>query len=355
MSHFCLLRDPDNYLANDWDLVADQALREYWLDRFREHFDELAEHAAERYGRGAQRHIGAARAEFLAAIDRLRQDPASAPDGRLDAFSIGRIRQRILRRHSLPDAYQRVKRQANEDAMVLYPQTVQKLHAMADDAKWLHLIKSVFAGNLFDLGIPASARRADAPTDFLSAIQTVKPRPWLVDHFDRLHEDLRGAPPTKWAKAVLFVDNAGSDFVLGVMPLARELALGGTKVVLAANEQPCLNDITADEAVEVVEQLAGGDDDLAALIQGDMFEVVSSGADVALLDLSEVADELNEAARDADLVVLEGMGRAVESNLDARFTTDALHLAMIKDAEVARRVGGQNHDCICKYAPADGD
>jgi len=85
-----------------------------------------------------------------------------------------------------------------------------------------------------------------------------------------------------------------------------------------------------------------------------MFEVVSSGNDIPLIDLSEVSDELNEAAADAELVVLEGMGRAIESNYDAAFKVDTLHLALLKDPLVAARVGGEVYDCVCKYTPADG-
>ena len=43
-------------------------------------------------------------------------------------------------------------------------------------------------------------------------------------------------------------------------------------------------------------------------------------------------------ARGVDLVVLEGMGRAVESNLDARFTCDVLKIAMVKDIGVAEEL-----------------
>lgn len=45
---------------------------------------------------------------------------------------------------------------------------------------------------------------------------------------------------------------------------------------------------------------------------------------------------MNEEARDADLVVLEGMGRAIETNLNARLRCDALKIGMIKHREVRR-------------------
>ena len=50
-----------------------------------------------------------------------------------------------------------------------------------------------------------------------------------------------------------------------------------------------------------------------------------------------------------DLVVLEGMGRAIESNLNAQFTCDSLNIAMIKDTGVASALGGKVYDLLCKY------
>ncbi len=83
-----------------------------------------------------------------------------------------------------------------------------------------------------------------------------------------------------------------------------------------------------------------------------MFEVVSTGNDLPLIDLSDVTDELNAAAAGAELVLLEGMGRAIESNFDAAFTCDCLRLALLKDPLVAQRPGGEVYDCVCKYVPS---
>ena len=53
--------------------------------------------------------------------------------------------------------------------------------------------------------------------------------------------------------------------------------------------------------------------------------------------------------RDADLVVLEGMGRGVESNLMAEFSCDAINLAMIKDFIIAKRLNGKLYDVVCRF------
>jgi hypothetical protein len=48
-------------------------------------------------------------------------------------------------------------------------------------------------------------------------------RPWRVDDFDALHARFFGAAARPHRRAVIFVDNAGADFVLGILPLARFL------------------------------------------------------------------------------------------------------------------------------------
>ena len=54
------------------------------------------------------------------------------------------------------------------------------------------------------------------------------------------------------------------------------------------------------------------------------------------------------------LVIIEGMGRAVESNFNTAFTVDCLQLALLKDPKVASHiVGAELYDCVCKYTPVD--
>ena len=353
MSHFCLLKDPDGYVPQMVDLAGDERARGHWLDLFARQFEQMLSHAAARHGRSASRRVAAAREEFLGLLDRLRDDPSAGPGEGLDVIEVDRFRENALRKHGLADPYARVKDRQNAQALDLYGEVVHALYALGRPERWLALIQGVFAGNLFDLGASATMDEVHEAEDFLAAIEDVPPRPWFVDDYDVLAEHLLQGPPPRWSKAVIFLDNAGCDLVLGAAPLARELALTGTMVVLSANELPSLNDVTADETVQIVQRLTGRDDDLAALIQAGMFEVVSTGGEIPLLDLSAVSDELNESAADADLVILEGMGRAVESNYDAEFTVDCLRLAVLKDADIAQRVGGDVYDCLCKYTPVD--
>jgi type II pantothenate kinase len=354
MSHFRLLKNPESYVAHNWDLLADEAARSHWLGLFESHFAQALKHAATQYGRSSGGRIIQASNEFNGIIRKLHENPASLPSGKLSIMELCRMREGVLRKHRLGDPFKFIKERENSAAAKLYMQVVRKTHAMPNADKWLHLVECVFAGNIFDLGSTSTMHLAHEATDFLATIEQMKPRPWLVDDFDRLLKDLPAGPGSKWGKAVIFVDNAGADFILGVMPLARELAILGTRIVLAANEVPSLNDVTADECANIIGMLMAMDDDLAALVDGGMFEVVSSGNDIPLIDLASVSDELNEAAADADLLILEGMGRAVESNFDAAFSVDTVKLALLKDSAVAARIGGEVFDCICKYEPAGG-
>ena len=68
---------------------------------------------------------------------------------------------------------------------------------------------------------------------------------------------------------MILLDNSGADAVLGMIPLARELARRGAQVVLAANSLPALNDITNVELMQVME--------LAAQVDPVLQEALAAG------------------------------------------------------------------------------
>lgn len=56
------------------------------------------------------------------------------------------------------------------------------------------------------------------------------------------------------------------------------------------------------------------------------------------------------------LQVIEGMGRAIHTNLRTRFKCDTLKLAMIKTERLAVKLfGGQLYDCMCSFQAGNGD
>ncbi|HVT81854.1 MAG TPA: ARMT1-like domain-containing protein, partial [Phycisphaerae bacterium] len=153
-------------------------------------------------------------------------------------------------------------------------------------------------------------------------------------------------------QAMFFCDNSGPDIILGVIPFCRWLAQRGTRVLIAANRLPALNDITFPELQSLLPRLQALDPTLDALVKSNRLAPLDSGNAIPLIDLRHVSAAVNRHAPDTDLLILEGMGRAVETNLTTRFSVDALKLAMIKDEMVAKRRGGKNFDTICRFDPA---
>lgn len=222
----------------------------------------------------------------------------------------------------------------------------RQIDGLHGQAQFEAVIKGVFAGNVFDMGVEATAKKMLGGTlDFFSTREGISPRPWLVDDYDAAAERFLRGPFHR--KAVYFVDNAGGDFVLA-LPMIRWLAMRGTQVVVAANEEPTLNDVSIHDARRWWPGLVAAEPSLGRL----PITQVSTGTAEPLIDLSKVSEELNAASKDADLVILEGMGRAVESNFYAKFNCDALKLAMIKDRKVAESFGGRMYDVVCRFEAA---
>lgn len=53
--------------------------------------------------------------------------------------------------------------------------------------------------------------------------------------------------------------------------------------------------------------------------------------------------------RRTDLVVIEGMGRAIHTNYYARFSCESLKMAVIKNSWLADRLGGKLFSVVFKY------
>ena len=51
----------------------------------------------------------------------------------------------------------------------------------------------------------------------------------------------------------------------------------------------------------------------------------------------------------ADLIVLEGMGRAIHTNFDAAFACESLKVAVIKNRWLAERLGGDMFSVVFKH------
>lgn len=351
---FPALADPASYRACAWDLATHPADRAYWLELFRNQFDALEAEAHREAGdRGddATTPIADARQSFMAYLDRVERDPLA--HGPLDILSICETREQCLRAAGLADPYRLLKDRETQRAMGVLPSLLEELDAMPTPARRVALIRGVFAGNIFDAGATETIKLIEqGGIDFASVREKLRPRPWHADALDRWLDRVRGS---NYRRAVAFVDNAGPDIVLGMLPFVRELCREGTEVILTANTAPALNDITHDELLPILDEAAGFDPVLAEALADGRLRPIASGNASPLIDLTRVSPELARVVSESpiDLVILEGMGRSIESNYNARFTCDVLRLAMIKDAGVARRLNAEPFDLVMRFDPVN--
>jgi type II pantothenate kinase len=342
---FCKLSDPATYVACAWDLTVDQEAREHWVRFFIEHSRtilKLGVEAAVARGESlesAQARADQCHAKFSAKFEECLRNPR----GRVTILTLDEDRDQLLREFGFDDPFIDLKNRENEKMLPLLPAVCAEIDSQPEPQRLRAVVDGVFAGNIFDMGAKETARAflGQGP-DFFNIRKTLPPRPWLIDDFDQLNQTWQSK---RYDKAVIFIDNAGSDFLLGALPIARWLARRGTCIVLAANERPTLNDMSIHDVRAWWPRIIQTEPSLAPLA----FESVSTGTGEPLIDLGKVSDELNDASHDADLVIIEGMGRGVESNLEAEFSCDALNIAMIKDTMVAQRAGGKLFDLVCRF------
>ncbi|KAL9244912.1 hypothetical protein vseg_018626 [Gypsophila vaccaria] len=279
-------------------------------------------------------------------LEDMKKDPESH-GGPPDCILLCRLREQVLREVGFRDIFKKVKDEENAKAISLFAQVVNLNDAIEDPANRLEtLVRGIFAGNIFDLG---SAQLAEVFSkdgmSFLASCQNLVPRPWVIDDLDAFKMNWT---KKSWHKAVIFVDNSGADIILGILPFARELLRRGTQVVLAANDLPSINDVTYTELFEIIAKLKDENGQLMGVDITNLF-IANSGNDLPVIDLSSVSQELAYLASDADLVIMEGMGRGIETNLYAQFKCDSIKIGMVKHPEVAQFLGGRLYDCVFKY------
>ncbi|GFH12611.1 DUF89 domain-containing protein [Haematococcus lacustris] len=218
-----------------------------WIQVFRHSLPIFKEHALkdEQVATSGAREAMALAFEqrFLAALNVLEHQPYLKLEGfqaqPLSCLSLCSIREVCLRQAGFHDIFAAVKSRENQAALAVLPSLLQELDGILDaKARWEQLLRGVFAGNIFDLGAAASAAlyaegSASAPA-FAATRAALLTRPWAEDDLEAAVEHLARQPG--YRSAVVFVDNAGSDVVLGMLPLARELVRQGCQCDLVILE-----------------------------------------------------------------------------------------------------------------------
>lgn len=374
---FPLLVDPKKYEPNTVDLL-DHSELEYWFTVLSEHMPDLVDKAVASEGGtdDAKRRGEAFARAFSAHLARLMEEPAAY--GKFGLANLLELREECLREFQFRDAYITIKQRENEASLTVLPDLLLELDGMDEEGRLLTLIEGVLAANIFDWGSRACVDLYHKGTiiEIYRMSRKKMQRPWRVDDFDMFKRRILGSGENpSYKRALLFVDNSGADVVLGMLPLARELLRLGTEVVLVGNSLPALNDVTANELPEIVAEAAkhcdiirkaaeaGGllfdamvdvEDELEKQAASVPLMVVENGCGGPCIDFRQVSSELAAVAKDADLIILEGMGRALHTNLNARFRCDALKLAMVKNQRLAEKLfGGNIYDCICRFEPVE--
>ncbi len=346
-----LIADLAGYRPCIQNLLTDgEDVREYWLSLFERHLEVLGDLPVGDGRLQDQPIWGAFCRDYLAGLEDIRREPGRR--GRLTVLELTLYREEQFAAHGIVDPFIELKRRETDLAVGQFRAVLEDLDAAPWALRIELLARGLMAGNLFDMGSKAAVDAfSERDFDFFAARDDVRRRPWPVDNLDEWVYLWDGTTPA-YRQALFFVDNAGPDIVLGGLPLARELALRGTRVVLAANSQPALNDITAAELQPLLGSCRRLDDRLDGLVRDGLISVVASGCGAPLIDLGDVSAGCAAAAAESDLLIIEGMGRAIESNYDAPFTVDAVKLALIKDKMVARVLGVELFSPVFRFEPA---
>jgi damage-control phosphatase, subfamily II, stand-alone protein len=284
-------------------------------------------------------------------------------------------KERMLREHSLEDLFKAVK--ASENALcsdVLFNSLRDDVDFAEDSLK--AAIEIALAGNLFDAGAAQAVQNViggtafkgdqnkfafknsdDLQSAFEASRKRVRTSKWLCDDYEALKNNL-------YDRVVIFCDNAGAD-LLGMTLLAREFSrrTPDAKVALVANELAALNDVTISELREFYNTCENKDVQyLKTFREINKIALLSSGQASTLLNLNVTGKEINDWVKLQDmdsknlkwLVVLDGMGRSLESNWDCgkyfQNRVDVLNLAMVKSEINAKRLNANVYDCVCKLS-----
>ncbi|XP_004531491.1 pantothenate kinase 4 [Ceratitis capitata] len=356
---FTLLKDPSSYTPDTIDLNRDEKAALYWFPCFRDLITKFATQAAESQSHNDDTAVQRAenfRKSYLEKLDEYQRNTQmnAANNIVLGIRELLELNEIQLRVYGFGDPWRKQKELENTAALAALSKRLEELDAITDNtARWTELIRGVLAGNMFDWGAQAvtSILEEDSNFGLHSALDRIEKRPWLVDNLDNWLQRMLGKAHKC---ALVFVDNSGVDVVLGILPFVRALLQRGTKVLLCANSEPSLNDVTNRELTDLLIKACTHCSVLAKARQEETLLLYANGQSGPCLDMRSLPSALCDAIQEheTDLLVIEGMGRTVHTNLYAKFTCETLKLAVIKNKWLAERLGGDTFAIICKYEDA---
>ncbi|XP_068218382.1 4'-phosphopantetheine phosphatase [Palaemon carinicauda] len=352
LTFFPLLANPKEYIPDAVDLTKDKEARDYWLSCFEGSLSSFVNRAisSQPNSPDSVERANKFRDKYIQRLHNLKNHPFAY--GNLTVRSLLDMREHCLIEFDFPDPYLQQKKLENENALKLLGDHLTFLDTLEHDERQEVLVRGVLAGNVFDWGAKEVVKLMEDGLGFKEAADKLQARPWLHDDLDAW---IKRQNCSSHKCAAIFLDNSGCDVVLGIIPFARELLIRGTRVVLCANSKPALNDVTAEELNVLLKQVTAICPIMKKHLQAGTLCIRESGQASPCLDLSRLPLSLVEdlCKWSCDLVIVEGMGRAVHTNLGAKLTCDSLKLAVIKNRWLAQRLGGDMFSVMCKYEAAD--
>lgn len=346
-----LLEDAETYNPDTLDLNKDTEAADYWFSIIDEIINKFAIQAID-----SQKEIDPTSAERAERFKKSYKDQVqnmrnSRNNNKpLTIRNLLELNETTLRLHGFEDPWLKQKTEENEASIKLFKSRLDEIDKLNDDDKWTELIRGVLAGNIFDWGAKEVSDILEKNKNFglHDALDKIQKRPWLIDN---LNEWILRMQETPHKCAVIFVDNSGADVILGILPFARELLKRQTKILLCANSEPALNDVTFKELEDILQKCSFYCDTINSAMKNGQLLVYANGQTGPCLDMRRLTPELCNAieSNETDLLVIEGMGRALHTNLYAKFRCDTLKLAVVKNKWLANRLGGDTFSVICKY------
>ncbi|XP_067669593.1 4'-phosphopantetheine phosphatase-like [Haliotis asinina] len=348
-----LLLDVNSYYPDTVDLTKDAEAREYWLECFSQGAEKSKLQAikSQPSSPDAVERAEKFKSRYLDRLSVLKTNPCCF--GSLNVRTLLDTSSQFLSELEFTDPFSQQKQFENEQALKSLESHLKHLDSLSWDDRQLALAKGLLAGNVFDWGA-MEVRKIMETQDFgfADAQDKLQERPWLFDDFDLWKARLSRSPPHKCA--AIFCDNSGADIILGVIPLTRELLSRGTNVILCANSRPTLNDVTFSELQLITKHVAAISGEInQALTEGRLL-VMESGQGSPCLNLRLIDQSLVDTIKtmETDLIIIEGMGRAIHTNFHAAFSCDCLKVAVIKNRWLANRFGGDMFNVMFKYERA---
>ncbi|XP_045471940.1 4'-phosphopantetheine phosphatase [Harmonia axyridis] len=344
-----VLKNPQSYDPDTIDLQNDIKQREYWLTCLDQMIKKFIPKASILNPEDLQATEKAEKSyqTFHMLTEQLKDNPRLLNP--LSVRTLLEFNEDNLRTNNFKDAWSIQKQKETALAFNKFSARLKYIDSIEPFRdRWLEVVKGVLAGNVFDWGSKVVSEMLEKSPNFdlLDAMKTIQPRPWFKDDFELFVNKIETCP---YKKVVIFVDNAGIDFVLGILPFARELLKLGTKVILVGNTLPALNDVTFKELKSYLVEASHQCGIFRNALNENRLQCLENGQRGPCLDLTSLPEELCETMLTTDCVIIEGMGRAVQTNFYATFTIDCLKLAVLKNEWLAKSLGASQFFVICDF------